>query len=127
MNPPPSPRSARASAPKQLGLAARRPLTTDPLEDGLLALATDVLLHQRQHLGARRLLRRQLRPRSASTAAFSSAARVKTSASRTLSAFDGEPRADRTGASLLEIVDHQPRRRLEHLGQPASPIWRPAR
>eukprot|EP00964_Phaeocystis_antarctica_P065255 scaffold39339_cov62-Phaeocystis_antarctica.AAC.4 len=95
-----------------------------PLEDSLLVLGHQpVLLHQRQHLRAGRRLRRQLleavkgRP---DRGLLERGQRVEI----------GEPphvervawcelRLDRAGARRLERVDHQPRRRVEHLGQQA--------
>ena len=109
---------------KQLGLGPRAglPPPPDPLEDGLLAPRHQpVLLHQRHHLRARRLLRGQLleaaqrrlhrrlleRRQREDVGEPPHVERVRRR----------EPRPDRAGARLLEIVDHQPRRRLEHVGQ----------
>eukprot|EP00964_Phaeocystis_antarctica_P026058 scaffold14653_cov66-Phaeocystis_antarctica.AAC.8 len=111
---------------KQLGLGplAGLPPPLDPLEDGLLALGHQpVLLHQRQHLRARRQLRRQLleaaqcrlhrgllkRRQREGVGEPPHVERVGRS----------EPRTDGVGARFLQRVDHQARGRLEHLGQQA--------
>eukprot|EP00964_Phaeocystis_antarctica_P112156 scaffold76363_cov65-Phaeocystis_antarctica.AAC.2 len=111
---------------KQLGLGtlAGLPPPLDPLEDGLLALDHQpILLHQRQYLHARRQLRRQLLEaaqrrlhrgllKRRQREGVGEAPHVERVRRR-------EPRADRSGARLLERVDHQARGCLEHLGQQA--------
>eukprot|EP00964_Phaeocystis_antarctica_P003746 scaffold2018_cov56-Phaeocystis_antarctica.AAC.2 len=111
---------------KQLGLGplGGLPPPHAPQEDGLLAPGHQpVLLHQRQHLCARRQLRRQLleavqrhlhrglleRRQGEGVGEPPHVERVGRR----------EPRPDRVSARVLERVDHQARGCLEHLGQQA--------
>eukprot|EP00964_Phaeocystis_antarctica_P147366 scaffold113915_cov71-Phaeocystis_antarctica.AAC.1 len=111
---------------KQLGLGplASLPPPLDPLEDGFLALGHQpVLLHQRQHLRARRQLRRQLLKAAQrhlhrgllerwQREDIGEPPHVERVGRR-------EPRPDRVGARVLKRVDNQARRCLEDLGQQA--------
>eukprot|EP00964_Phaeocystis_antarctica_P121216 scaffold84902_cov63-Phaeocystis_antarctica.AAC.2 len=111
---------------KQLGLGplAGFPPAHDPQKDSLLALGHQpILLDERQHLRARRQLRRQLLE--------AAQRRLHRGLLERRQREDvGEPphiervgrheaRPDRVGARLLERVDHEARSRLEHPGQQA--------
>eukprot|EP00964_Phaeocystis_antarctica_P075222 scaffold46379_cov72-Phaeocystis_antarctica.AAC.1 len=110
---------------KQLGLGplAGLPPPHAPLEDGLFALSQLIFLHQRQHLRARRQLRRQLleaAQRRLHRGLLEHRQREGVSEPPHVERVGrGEPRADRDSARLLERVDHEARGRLEHLGQQA--------
>eukprot|EP00964_Phaeocystis_antarctica_P048532 scaffold28101_cov67-Phaeocystis_antarctica.AAC.1 len=108
----------------QLGLGplGSLPPTHDPLEDGLFVLGHQhLLLHQRQHLRARGQLRRQLLEaakrrlhrcllESRQGEDVGEPPHVEGIGGRELGGHHG-------GARRLEWVDHQPCRRVEHLGQ----------
>eukprot|EP00964_Phaeocystis_antarctica_P064790 scaffold39017_cov60-Phaeocystis_antarctica.AAC.3 len=111
---------------EQLGLG---PLTGlppphHPLEDSFLALGHQpVLLHQRQHLRARRRLRRQLLEAAKGRlhgGLLEAGQRVEVGEPPHVERVArSELQLDRIGARRLERVDDQPRRRVEHLGQQA--------
>eukprot|EP00964_Phaeocystis_antarctica_P126361 scaffold90061_cov66-Phaeocystis_antarctica.AAC.27 len=111
---------------KQLGLGTlgSLPPPLDPLEDGFLALGHQpVLLYQRQHLRARRQLRRQLleaAQRRLHRGLLERRQREDIGEPPHVERVGrSEPRPDRLGARLLKRVDHQARGCLEDLGQQA--------
>eukprot|EP00964_Phaeocystis_antarctica_P013006 scaffold7125_cov54-Phaeocystis_antarctica.AAC.6 len=112
---------------EQLGhrLLASVPPPHHPLEDGFLALSHQpVLLHQLQHLRAGRRLWRQLLEAAKGRRDRGLLERGQCVEISEPPHVEGvarcELRLDREGARRLERVDHQPRRRVEHLGQQAS-------